>query len=134
MRLTPALAPQIAHMLESAAKPGYELVDFTRLIGVPCPCGTARRAFAETTDFPGTIHRTSISAEARAHYHRRLTEVYYFLECGPEAQMELDGLYIDVSAGQAVLIRPGVRHRAIGQMEVLVVVFPKFDPVDEWFD
>lgn len=121
-------------MLESAAKPGYEFVDFGRLTGVPCPCGTARRAFADTADFPGTIHRTSISTDARAHYHRRLTEVYYILECGPEGQLELDGERIAVSAGQAVLIRPGVRHRAIGQMELLVVVYPKFDPADEWFD
>lgn len=121
-------------MLESAPKPGFEIVDFSRLTGVPCPCGTARRAFAHTADFPGTIHRTSISTDARAHYHRRLTEVYFVLECGPEAQLELDGQRIAISAGQAVLIRPGVRHRAIGQMEVLVVVFPKFDPADEWFD
>jgi hypothetical protein len=33
-----------------------------------------------------------------------------------------------------VLIRPGVRHRAIGPMQVLIVVFPKFDLADEWFD
>jgi hypothetical protein len=33
-----------------------------------------------------------------------------------------------------VLIRPGVRHRAIGRMQVLIVVYPKFDPHDEWFD
>jgi mannose-6-phosphate isomerase-like protein (cupin superfamily) len=121
-------------MLESSAKPGYEVVDFRQLAGVPCPCGTARRAFAGVADFPGTIHRTSISIDAREHYHRRLTEVYYILECGPAAQMELDGLRLDVAAGQAILIRPGVRHRAIGQMEVLVIVYPKFDPADEWFD
>ena len=121
-------------MLESSAKPGYEVVDFRQLAEVPCPCGTARRAFADVADFPGTIHRTSISIDARGHYHRRLSEVYYILECGPEAQMELDGCRLDVAAGQAILIRPGVRHRAIGQMEVLVIVYPKFDPADEWFD
>jgi hypothetical protein len=27
-----------------------------------------------------------------------------------------------------------VRHRAIGRMQVLIVVYPKFDPADEWFD
>jgi len=130
----PRRSLRIAHMLESSAKPGYEVVDFGQLAGVPCPCGTARRAFADVADFPGTIHRTSISIDAREHYHRRLTEVYYILQCGPEAQMELDGRRVDVGAGQAILIRPGVRHRAIGRMEVLVVVYPKFDPADEWFD
>jgi hypothetical protein len=33
-----------------------------------------------------------------------------------------------------VLIRPGVRHRAVGKMQVLIVVLPKFDASDEWFD
>jgi hypothetical protein len=31
------------------------------------------------------------------------------------------------------VIRPGT-PRAIGKMKVLIVVFPKFDPADEWFD
>ena len=37
-------------------------------------------------------------------------------------------------AGQCLLIPPGVRHRAIGEMTVLIVVIPKFDPADEHFD
>jgi hypothetical protein len=27
---------------------------------------------------------------------------------------------------------PGVVHRAIGKMTVLNIVYPKFDPADEW--
>lgn len=112
----------------------YELVDFAQLPGAPCPCGTARRAFADVDDFPGTIHRTEIAAAARTHYHRRLTETYYFLECDPDSRMELDGELIPVKPGMCVMIRPGVRHRAVGRMSVLIVVYPKFDPADEWFD
>jgi hypothetical protein len=41
---------------------------------------------------------------------------------------------VPLAPGRLVLIRPGVRHRAIGPMKVLVVVHPKFDPADEWFD
>jgi len=33
-----------------------------------------------------------------------------------------------------IVIKPGVRHRAIGRMTVLNIVIPKFDPTDEWFD
>ena len=33
--------------------------------------------------------------------------------------------------GTCVLIPPGVVHRAVGKMTVLIVVFPKFDPNDE---
>ena len=113
---------------------GYEVVDFREVPGVPCPCGTARRAFAEVEDFPGTVHVTEISANAKTHYHKRLTETYYFLECAGDAKMQLDDQIIDVHPGMCVMIRPGVRHRAIGQMKVLIVVLPKFDPSDEWFD
>jgi mannose-6-phosphate isomerase-like protein (cupin superfamily) len=116
------------------AGPTWQIVDFATLPGTPCPCGTARRAFADTSDFPGTLHVTEISTDARTHYHRRLTETYYILECGPAAAMELDGQRRPVKPGVAILIPPGVRHRAIGVMKVLIVVFPKFDPADEWFD
>jgi len=113
---------------------GFEFVDFQKLPGVRCPCGTARRAFAEVEDFPGTIHVTEIAEDAKLHYHRRLTETYYILECEPGAQMQLDDQRIDLASGQCVMIRPGTRHRAIGRMKVLIVVLPKFNSEDEWFD
>ena len=90
----------------------YEIVDFAELPPVDCPCGTARRAFAEVQDFPGTIHVTDISTAARTHYHKRLTETYYILECGPDARLQLDQEQIPLRPGMCVLIRPGVRHRA----------------------
>ena len=120
--------------LAEPAVPGWEVVDFDQLPAVPCPCGEARRAFADVADFPGTIHRTEISQAARLHYHKRLTETYYFLECDAGAQMQLDDQVIPVKPGMCILIRPGVRHRAIGRMTVLIVVWPKFDLADEWFD
>jgi mannose-6-phosphate isomerase-like protein (cupin superfamily) len=110
---------------------GYEIVDFDRLASVACPCGQARRAFLDVPDFPATIHRTEITSEAKTHYHRRLTETYYFLQCDADAKMALDGKIVPVKPGMCILIRPGVRHRAIGCMTVLIVVFPKFDPADE---
>ena len=114
--------------------PNVEIVDFADIQPVDCPCGQARRAFADVEDFPGTVHVTEISADARLHYHKQLTETYYFLECDADARMQLDDQIVNVRSGMSILIRPGVRHRAIGQMKVLIVVFPKFDPNDEWFD
>lgn len=113
---------------------GYEIVDFQDMPGTPCPCGLAHRAFADVDDFPATIHVTDISEDAQVHYHRRLTETYFFLECGPEAKMQLNEELIAVHPGMCILIRPGTRHRALGKMKVLIVVLPKFDPADEWFD
>lgn len=112
----------------------YQVVDFADVAPVACPCGQARRAFADAADFPATIHRTEISSNARTHYHKRLTEVYYFLETASDARMELDGQQIAVQPGMCILIRPGTRHRAVGRMTVMIVCSPKFDPADEWFD
>jgi mannose-6-phosphate isomerase-like protein (cupin superfamily) len=112
----------------------YRVVDFAEVPGVPCPCGTARRAFADVAEFPGTIHVTEISENARLHHHRTLTETYYVLECEDDARMQLDDDVIPVRPGVCVMIPPGVRHRAIGRMKVLIVVVPKFDPADEWLD
>jgi mannose-6-phosphate isomerase-like protein (cupin superfamily) len=112
----------------------YELADFSEIGGVPCPCGTARRAFADVADFPGTVHVTEISQNARLHYHKTLTETYYFLECDDDARMQLDDEIIPVRPGMCIMIRPRTRHRAIGTMKVLILVLPKFDPADEWFD
>lgn len=111
-----------------------QIVDFAKLPALDCPCGTTRRAFGDIADLPLTVHAVEISLNARLHYHRRLTEVYYFLECSPDAQLQLDDQVIAVRAGMSVMIPPGVRHRAIGQMRVLNIVSPKFDPQDEWFD
>jgi mannose-6-phosphate isomerase-like protein (cupin superfamily) len=121
-------------MSQPATLRRYEIVDFADLPGAECPCGIARRGFVEAADFPATIHQTEILLDARAHYHRALTEVYYILECDDEARIELDGEQVPVRPGCAIMIRPGVRHRAIGRMKVLLVVSPKFDPADEWFD
>ena len=115
-------------------RPGYEIRDFTKIPEVACPCGTAKRALRDVVDFPGTIHVTNISREARLHYHKSLTETYFILQCDPKAAIQLDDEIIPVHEDMCILIRPGVRHRAVGKMRVLIVVFPKFDPQDECFD
>lgn len=111
--------------------PPYQIVDFDQIPAVDCPCGTSRRGLADAPAFPGTIHRTHITADAQAHYHRRLTETYYILQCDSDAEIELDGQRLPLKPGLCVLIPPGTVHRAIGNMTILNIVFPKFDPSDE---
>jgi mannose-6-phosphate isomerase-like protein (cupin superfamily) len=48
--------------------------------------------------------------------------------------MQLDDEILAVRPGMCILIPPGVRHRAIGEMKVLIVAMPKFDPEDEWVE
>lgn len=110
----------------------YRVVDFGALVPNPCPCGEARRAFADDPRFPGTLHVTTISMNAKRHYHRTLTETYYILECDEGAEMELDDDRVQLRPGMAVLIPPGTVHRAVGRMKVLIIVSPNFDPADEF--
>ncbi len=112
----------------------YDVVDFDQLPGVPCPCGTSRRALEDVVAFPGTLHVVDIALEARLHYHKQLTETYFILECEAGAKLQLDDELIDLKPRMCIVIQPGVRHRALGNMKVLNIVVPEFDPDDEWFD
>lgn len=110
----------------------FEITRVADLAPVACPCGTTRRAFVDDPDRVASLHVVDISVDARTHYHKRLTEIYYILE--GEGEMELDGELYPVKPGDAVLIKPGCRHRAVGKLKVLNVPIPAFDPNDEWFD
>ena len=49
-------------------------------------------------------------------------------------RMELDGEEVELRPGKSVLIRPGCVHRAVGNLKILNVPVPAFDPEDEWFE
>ena len=110
----------------------FQIARPAELPAVECPCGESRRAFLGEADGVASLHIVDISTDARAHYHKQLTEIYYILE--GEGEMELDGERHAVRPGDAILIKPGCRHRAIGRLRVLNVPVPAFDPEDEWFD
>ena len=110
----------------------FALVQMDELEPVRCPCGDARRAFTNDADQVASLHVVEIRHDARTHYHKRLTEIYYVLEGSGE--IELDGKRFPVRPGSAILIKPGCRHRAIGHMKIMNVPIPAFDPDDEWFD
>ncbi len=110
----------------------FEIAHVADLQPITCPCGQARRAFVDDPDRVASLHVVDISVDARVHYHKRMTEIYYILE--GEGHIELDGERYAVRPGDAILIKPGCRHRAIGRLRVLNVPVPAFDPADEWFD
>ena len=112
----------------------YQIIDFDDVPAVKCPCGSAKRALADRTDFPATVHLTEISIDARTHFHVSHAETYFVVRCKDDAQMELDGDLHPVKPGMLIHIPPGVRHRAVGEMTILNIVLPKFDPADEHFD
>jgi len=110
------------------------VVEIDQVTPVRCPCGWARRAFADLPGAPASVHRVEILSDARTHYHKVQTETYYVLECEAGAAIELDEEAVPVTVGTAIMIPPGVRHRAVGRMTILNVVVPPFDEADEWFD
>jgi mannose-6-phosphate isomerase-like protein (cupin superfamily) len=110
----------------------YLIADLAQIDPIRCPCGWARRAFASAENAVATLHVVDIQEDARAHYHKQMTEIYFVLE--GEGQIELDGQLFPIKPMSAVLIKPGCRHRALGKLKIINVPIPAFDERDEWFD
>jgi len=112
--------------------PNYAVVQVDELSAQPCPCGFAQRAFTEIPGAVASMHIVNIQADARTHYHKRMTEIYLVLEGNGE--MELDGERFPVKPMTAIYIKPGCRHRAVGKLKIVNIPIPAFDEADEWFD
>jgi mannose-6-phosphate isomerase-like protein (cupin superfamily) len=97
-----------------------------------CPCGLARRAFADAAENAASLHLVDIQQDARAHYHKKMTEIYLVLE--GTGEIELDGRRFPARPMTAIYIKPGCRHRAIGKLKIINIPIPAFDESDEWFD
>jgi len=109
----------------------FEVVQLDELEPTRCPCGWSRRAFADAGS-AASVHLVEILEDARTHYHKTLTETYLVLE--GEGWLELEGERVPLRPLTTVKILPGCRHRAVGQLKVINLVQPVFDPADEWFD
>ena len=110
----------------------YKVAQLDAIDAVRCPCGWTRRAFVTPDNPVATLHMVDIQQDAQTHYHKKLTEIYLILE--GEGYLELDGELVPVKPLSAILIKPGCRHRAIGQLRIVNIPVPAFDPSDEWFD
>ena len=110
----------------------YMIAQLDEIPAVECPCGYSRRAFVTDDNHVASIHMVDIREDARAHYHRKLTEIYLVLE--GKGHMDLDGDIVPVKPYTAVFIKPGCRHRAVGKMKIVNIPVPPFDPNDESFD
>ena len=113
-------------------KQNYILAQLDEIEPVRCPCGNARRAFGDDKDGVATIHLVDILEDARTHFHEKMHEIYLVLE--GEGYLELDGDRVPVRPLSAVMIKPGCRHRAVGNLRIINVPVPAFDPSDECFD
>lgn len=112
--------------------PRFAVAQLDELTPVPCPCGEARRAFKEPWNALASVHLTDISTDSRVHYHKKMTEIYIVLE--GEGYLEADGERIPLKPLTSVMIRPGCKHRAVGNLRILNIPMPPFDPDDEFED
>jgi mannose-6-phosphate isomerase-like protein (cupin superfamily) len=118
----------------TSAVRNFQVAQLDEISAQRCPCGWTRRAFSTPDNPVATIHYVDIQADARTHYHKKLTEIYLILETQGDCFMELDGELIPVKPMTSVLIKPGCRHRAVGTMKIVNIPVPAFDPEDEHFD
>lgn len=112
-------------------KKNYLVADFEKIVATPCPCGKSKRAFVRKDNQVASMHVVEISKDSRPHYHKKMTEIYYVLE--GEGHLEIDGDNIPLKPGVSVLIPPNSLHRAVGELKLINVPVPTFDPEDEWF-
>ena len=110
----------------------FQVAQLDEISPTRCPCGWARRAFAEAGQNAASMHLVEIEEDSRAHYHKKMTEIYLVLE--GSGHMELDGQRIPVRPMSAIYIQPGCRHRAVGKLKIVNIPIPAFDSADEWFD
>ena len=110
----------------------YLVADFSQISPIPCPCGQSKRAFIHDDNKVASIHVVEISKDSRPHFHKKMTEIYYVLK--GEGKLEIDGDTVTLKPGVSVLIPPGKLDRAVGELKILNVPVPAFDPEDEWFE
>jgi mannose-6-phosphate isomerase-like protein (cupin superfamily) len=84
-------------------------------------CGQIRCLVEEKDGAAGEVHHVQIQ-DARLHYHERTDEFYYVI--AGKGTMTLDGDTIDLHPGVVVYVPRGVRHKATGDLTVLVVCVP----------
>jgi mannose-6-phosphate isomerase-like protein (cupin superfamily) len=85
-------------------------------------CGQIRPLIDEKDGAAAELHHLEIT-DAKLHYHQRTDEIYYVI--GGSGRMQLDDAEIELSEGVAVYVPRGVKHRAWGDLKVLVVCIPR---------
>jgi mannose-6-phosphate isomerase-like protein (cupin superfamily) len=84
-------------------------------------CGQIRCLIEEQDGAAGEVHHVQIQ-DAKLHYHERTDEFYYVIS--GKGAMSLDSEEIELHEGVVVYVPRGTRHRAWGDVTVLVVCVP----------
>ena len=85
-------------------------------------CGQIRPVLEEKDGAAAEVHHLEIT-NAKLHYHQRTDEIYYVLD--GQGRMRLDDEEIELRKDVVVYVPRGVKHRAWGDLKVLVVCIPR---------
>jgi mannose-6-phosphate isomerase-like protein (cupin superfamily) len=84
-------------------------------------CGEIRCLIEEKDGASAEVHQVHVH-DAKLHYHERTDEVYYVIS--GSGTMVLDDEEISLQPGVVVYVPRGVRHKAKGDLTVLLVCLP----------
>ena len=84
--------------------------------------GAVSEVVWRTRGVAGEVHQVEIH-DARLHYHERTDEFYYIID--GEGTMTLDDEEIELHQGVVVYVPRGVKHKACGNLKVLLVCVPR---------
>jgi mannose-6-phosphate isomerase-like protein (cupin superfamily) len=85
-------------------------------------CGQIRPLIEEKDGAAAEVHHLEIS-NAKLHYHERTDEIYYVL--AGSGRMRLDDEEIELGPDVSIYVPRGVKHKAWGNLKVLVVCIPR---------
>ncbi len=85
-------------------------------------CGQIRPLVEEKDEAAAEVHHVEID-QAKLHYHARTDEFYYVID--GQGTMTLDGTEIELHKGVVVYVPRGIKHKAVGDLTVLVVCIPR---------
>jgi len=85
-------------------------------------CGQIRPLIEEKDGAAAEVHHLEIT-DAKLHYHGRTDEIYYVLE--GTGRMRLDDAEIELRKDVAVYVPRCMKHKAWGNLKVLVVCIPR---------
>jgi mannose-6-phosphate isomerase-like protein (cupin superfamily) len=85
-------------------------------------CGVIRVLIEESDEAAAEVHHLEIT-DAKLHYHQRTDEIYYII--GGHGRMRLDDAEVELKEGSVVYVPRGVKHKAWGDLKVLVVCIPR---------
>ena len=85
-------------------------------------CGQIRPLIEEKDAAAAEVHHLEIT-DAKLHFHQRTDEIYYVLD--GTGRMRLDENEIELRRDVVVYVPRGMKHKAWGNLKVLVVCIPR---------